>query len=63
MNAAPPWLWGLLVGLLFLSGFFSSSETAFFSLAQEERAKSSKVLFHWFSPRSSVPSSTVFMRS
>ena len=44
MNEAPPWLWGLLVGLLFLSGFFSSSETAFFSLAGEERARASRPL-------------------
>ena len=44
MNDVPAWLWGLLVGLLFLSGFFSSSETAFFSLAQEERAKASRTL-------------------
>ncbi len=44
MNEAPPWLWGLLVGLLFCSGFFSSAETAFFSLAPGERSKSPRVL-------------------
>lgn len=40
MNAAPLWLWGALATLLFLSGLFSSSETALFSLSarQKERA-------------------------
>ncbi len=34
MSETPPWLWGVLVLLLALSGFMSSSETALFSLAR-----------------------------
>ena len=44
MNHAPPWVYGLLIGLLFFSGFFSSSETALFSLSPDERAASKKAL-------------------
>ncbi len=38
MSEVPLWLWGVLTGLLFLSGFFSSSETALFSLSAKQRA-------------------------
>ena len=41
MSGSPAWLWGLLAGLLSLSAFFSSSETALFSLSRRERARSS----------------------
>ncbi len=34
MSETPPWLWGVLVLLLALSGFMSSSETALFSLGR-----------------------------
>lgn len=44
MIEAPAWLWALLAGLLVCSGFFSSSETAFFSLTPKERSKSTKAL-------------------
>ena len=39
MSDAPTWLWGALAGLLVLSGLFSSSETAFFSLTSFEQSK------------------------
>ncbi len=39
MNDVPSWLWGLLAALLFLSGLFSSSETALFSLGAKERRR------------------------
>ncbi len=38
MSDVPLWLWGVLAGLLVLSGFFSSSETALFSLRPSQRA-------------------------
>ena len=44
MSDAPFWLWSLLVGLILASGYFSSSETAFFSLSSEERAKAPRTL-------------------
>lgn len=37
MSDAPPWLAGILVGLLSCSGFFSASEAALFSLTPAER--------------------------
>ena len=40
MNEVPTWLWGVLGAHLLLSGFFSSSETALFSLTQQQRARS-----------------------
>lgn len=39
MSGAPLWLWGLLCALLFLSGVFSASETALFSLNDGQRAR------------------------
>ena len=41
---APPQLWGLLGLLLFLSGFFSSAETALFSLSQAEHLRAGPVV-------------------
>lgn len=37
MNDVPLWTWGVLVGLLFGSGLFSSAETALFSLSSNQR--------------------------
>ncbi len=37
MSEAPLWLWGILLFLLALSGFLSSSETALFSLAKLQK--------------------------
>ena len=37
MPEAEPWIWPLLVFLLFASGAFSASETALFSLGSGER--------------------------
>ena len=39
MIEAPAWLWGALAGLLFVSGLFSSSETALFSLNARQRRR------------------------
>jgi len=41
MSDVPGWLWGVLSGLLLLSGFCSSSETALFSLTPKERERAS----------------------
>lgn len=40
MADVPLWIWGVLAGLLALSGFFSSAETALFSLTERERKAS-----------------------
>lgn len=37
MNEVPPWTWGVLATLLLGSGFFSSAETALFSLSVDQR--------------------------
>jgi len=39
VNETPLWLFGVLAGLLFLSGTFSSAETALFSLSPRQRAR------------------------
>lgn len=44
MNEVPLLVWCTLAGLLFLSGLFSSSETALFSLTAAQRARSSETV-------------------
>jgi CBS domain containing-hemolysin-like protein len=39
VSEAPLWLWCTLAGLLFLSGLFSSSETALFSLSARQQVR------------------------